>query len=57
MLFWHETDVDLMMASVKFCWEPTPRALYHQRDNGPTAHIISYLNKLAVRIPTLEAWD
>ena len=55
--FWHETDVDLMMASVKLCWEPAPRALYHQRDNGPTTHIIFYLNKLAVCVPTLEAWD
>ena len=33
------------------------RALYHQRDNGPTAHVISYLNELAVCVPTLEAWD
>ena len=55
--FWRETDVDLMIASVKLCWEPTPRALYHQRDNGPTTHVIFYLNKLAVRVPTLEAWD
>ena len=55
--FWHETDVDLMMASVKLCWEPTPRTLYHQRDNGPTTHVISYLDELAVRVPTLEAWD
>ena len=45
------------MASVKLCWEPTPRALYHQRDNGSTTHVISYLNELAVCIPTLEAWD
>ena len=45
------------MASVKLCWEPTLRALYHQRDNGPTTHIISYLYELAVHIPTLEAWD
>ena len=35
----------------------TPRALYHQRDNGPTADVISYLNELAVYVPTLEAWD
>ena len=55
--FWHETDVDLMMASVKLCWEPASRALYHQRDNGPTPHVISYLDELAVCIPTLEAWD
>ena len=45
------------MASVKLCWEPTPRALYHQRDNGPTTHVISYLDELVVCIPTLEAWD
>ena len=55
--FWHVTDMDLTMASVKLCWEPTPRALYHQRDNGPTAHVIPYLYELAVRVPTLEAWD
>ena len=55
--FWCETNMDLTMASVKLCWEPTPRALYHQRDNGPSAHVISYLDELAVHIPTLEAWD
>ena len=55
--FWHETDMHQMMASIKLCWEPTPRALYHQRDNGPTTHAISYLNEQAVHIPTLEAWD
>ena len=45
------------MASVKLCWEPAPKALYHQRDNSPTAHVICYLDELAVHIPTLEAWD
>ena len=55
--FWHETDVDLTMTSVKLCWEPVSRALYHQRDNGPTTHIISYLDELDAHIPTLEAWD
>ena len=54
--FWHETDVDLMMASVKLCWEPVPRELYQQRDNGPTTQVISYLDELAVCMPTLEAW-
>ena len=55
VFFWYKTDMDLTMASVKFCWDPTPRALYHH--NGPTTHVISYFNELAVRIPTLEAWD
>ena len=55
--FRHETDVDLTGASIKHCWGPTPRTLHHQRDNGPTAHAISYLDELAVRCPTSEAWD
>ena len=55
--FWHKTGMDLTIDSIKLCWEPTPRALYHQRDNGPTTHIISYLDELAVHVPTLEAWD
>ena len=39
------------------CWGPTPRTLHHQIDNSPTAHAISYLDELAVRCPTSEAWD
>ena len=55
--FWHKTDVDLIMVSIKHCWEPAPRTLHHQRENGPTAHIISSLDELAAHIPTREAWD
>ena len=55
--FWHETDVDLMIVSVKHCSEPAPKTLHHQRENGPTTHVISYLDELAVHIPTLGAWD
>ena len=55
--FWCDTGADLTMASIKLCLEPTPRALYHQRENGPTTHVISYLDKLAVCIPSWDAWD
>ena len=55
--FWHKTDIDLTMVSVKRCWKPVPQTLHHQRENGPTAHVISYLDKLAACIPTREAWD
>ena len=55
--FWHETGTDLMVASIKLCWEPAPRALYCQRENGPTTHVISYLDELAVHVPSLDAWD
>ena len=45
------------MVSIKHCWAPTPRTLHHQRDNGTTAHVISYLDELAVHHPTRKAWD
>ena len=28
--FWHKTNVDLMMVSIKHCWWPTPGTLHHQ---------------------------
>ena len=46
-----------MRAKIKYCWGPTPRTLCHQRDSSPTAHVISYLDDLAVHHPTSEAWD
>ena len=55
--FWHETDVDLTMVSIKHCWEPAPRTLHHQRENSPTTHVTSYFDELAVCILTREAWD
>ena len=55
--FWHETGADLTVASLKLCWEPTPRSLYRQRECGPTTHIITFLDELAVHVPSLNAWD
>ena len=39
------------------CWEPAPRAIHRKRENGPTAHIITFLDKMAVWVPSLDAWD
>ena len=55
--FWHETGTYLTVASIKLSWEPTPRALYCQRESGPTAHIITFLDELAVHVPSLNAWN
>ena len=55
--FWKETDADLTMACLKLCWEPTPRAIYHKREKGPVAHIVTFLDELVVWIPSLDAWD
>ena len=55
--FWQETGADLTVASIKLCWEPPLRALYCQRENGPTTHIITFLDELVVWVPSLNAWD
>ena len=55
--FWCKTGADLTVASIKLCWESAPRALYRQRESGPTTHVITFLDELAVRAPSLNAWD
>ena len=53
--FWEETGMDLTVACINVCWEPTPRTLYRKRENGPTAHVITFLDELAVWVPSLDA--
>ena len=55
--FWQETGTDLTVARIKLCWEPPLRALYCQRENGPTTHVITFLDELVVWVPSLNAWD
>ena len=55
--FWQETGANLTVASIKLCWGPPLRALYHQRENSPTAHVITFLDELAIWVPSLDAWD
>ena len=55
--FWQETGMDLTVTSIKLCWEPAPRALYCQRESGPIVHVITFLDELAVWVPSLNAWD
>ena len=50
--FWCKTGVDLTVASIKLCWEPTPRTLYCQRESGPTTHVITFLDELVVWVPS-----
>ena len=45
------------MACIKLCWEPTPKAIYCKRKDGPIAHIITFLDELVVQVPSLAAWD
>ena len=49
--------MDLTVACIKLCWKLTPRAIYCKRENGPTAHVITFLDKLVVQVPSLDTWD
>ena len=49
--------MDLTVTCIKLCWEPTPRAIYHKREDGPIAHVITFLDELAVQVPSLDTWD
>ena len=55
--FWEETDADLTRACLKLCWEPAPIAIYWKREGGPVVHVVTFLDKVAVRVPSLDAWD
>ena len=55
--FWEETGADLTMACIKLCWEPTPRGIFCKREDGPVAHVITFMDDLAVQVPSLDAWD
>ena len=55
--FWQETSMGLTVACIKLCWEPAPRATYCKRENGPTAHVITFLDELVVWVPSLDTWD
>ena len=50
-IFWEETGADLTVSCIKLCWEPAPRAIFCKRQEGPVAHIITFLDELAVQVP------
>ena len=62
-VFWHETGMDLTVASIKLCWEPAPRALYHQRGKVaplPTSELYGYccgqVVDLSPVMPAAQFW-
>ena len=55
--FWEETGADLTMACVKLCWEPVPRGIFCKRDKGPVVYVITFVDELAIWVPSLDTWD
>ena len=42
---------------IRLCWELQPRAVFRRRERGAVSHAITFLDDMAVRNPTLNAWD
>ena len=57
LAFWGETGMDLTLASLKLCWELTPHTIYCKVEEGMISHMISFLDELAIRVPSHRAWD
>ena len=45
------------MACVKLCWVPTPRGIFCKREKGPVVHVITFVDELAIQVPSIDAWD
>ena len=55
--FWEETGIGLATSCVKLCWELPPRSVFRRREKGPVAYAITFVDEVAIRVPSLDAWD
>ena len=55
--FWEETGIELATSCTKLCWELPPRGVFRRRERGTVAHVITFVDDVAMRIPSLNAWD
>ena len=55
--FWEEAGVELVKACVKLCWELPLRSIFRRRERGPVAYAITFVDQLAVWVPSLNTWD
>ena len=55
--FQEETGVELAISCTRLCWELPPRGVFRRRERGTISHAITFLDDVAMRVPTLDAWD
>ena len=55
--FWEEAGVELATSCVKLCWELLLRSVFRRRERGPVAYAITFMDKLAMWVPSLNTWD
>ena len=56
-MFWEETSIELSASCTRLCWELPPRSVFRRRERGKISHAITFLDDVAVHVPTLDAWD
>ena len=56
-VFWEETDVEPAASCTRLCWELQPRSVFRRRERGAISHAITFLDDMAVHIPTLDVWN
>ena len=56
-VFWEEAGVELATSCTKLCWKLPPRGVFRRRERGMVSHAITFMDDVAVRIPSLDAWD
>ena len=55
--FWEETGVELAASCMKLCWEVPPRGVFRRRERGLVAYAITFVDDVAMWVPSLDAWD
>ena len=55
--FWEETGIELATSCTKLCWELPPQGVFRRRVRGTVSHAITFMDDMAVHIPSLDAWD
>ena len=55
--FWEETGVELAASCTKLCWELPLRGVFRRRERGMISHGITFLDDMAMPVPSLNAWD
>ena len=56
-VFWEETAVELTASCTKLYWELPLRGVFRRRERGEISHAITFLDDVAMRVPSLDAWD
>ena len=55
--FWEETSLELATSCTRLCWELPPRDMFRRRERGAISHAITFLDDVALCVPTLDTWD